>query len=220
MQRILPYTNEEIAERLALRRACNDAVTKARKAAEDQARRDLFVEVRGRTPARFSDDVVKDAVKMLFVFTPSVEFLAAEKALLDDAAEALPPEIKSERWEVGDCGCVVHRVYDLTNPEHSQTYMVERFCPEHSELTLEELHDTHERETQLRNRIHRVLMDQFPETLMEEVDGKQEEVPISFEWVGSGSARALKIVSPRISDLHMSELKRAANDLGGDVVSV
>lgn len=204
MKRVLPYTDEEIAERVALRRACNDAIARTRKAAEERARREHFAAARARANPRFSDDVVRDAAKMTFRFTPDAETLAVEKALRDDAAEALPPEIKSEWYQVGDCGCVILRVYhvDSDAPEDRQIYAVERYCAAHDGLSLDDLYDAIHRERRLRSNAHRLLTELEPEAAP------------AFEWTGAGKTRGLTVTADWIADAHTEALGALARELG------
>lgn len=211
MKRILDLPDDEIAHRVALRAACNGRAGAALKAARRRAEEEHFAATRAKTPSAFPDDVVRDAARLTFKWTgPPDEAARAEIDALKAAAEdALPSAIKSERWEVGDCGCVVHRVYHVDAPDDAQTYAVERYCEAHEGLSVEELHDTHERETKLRANAHRLLSDDCQDTF-----GEPRAGALEWRWEGKGATRKLCVESCHMTDERAAALSAAAVELG------
>lgn len=111
--------------------------------------------------------------------------------------------LKTERWEVGDCRCVVHRIYYASEPDQAQTYAVERYCEAHSGMSIEDLHDAHERETRLRANAHRLLVERAPEG----------SAPV-FAWTGQGASRTLRVRTEWMTEEHAAALAALAVDLG------
>lgn len=210
MKRIVPYSDEEIAQRVALRAACNRQAAEVSKAARKRAEEAHYEATRAKTSATFSDLVVRDAAKMTFRWTrPDAEAQAQIDALKAAAEEALPAALKSERWEVGDCGCVVHRVYSVDAPDERQTFSVERYCEAHNGMTVEELHDALARETRIRAHVHRVLMESCAVSFGEVTEGALE-----WRWEGRGASRKLCVESCHMTDERAAALESLADELG------
>ena len=211
MKQVLPYTNEEIAERVALRRACYEAASRTMKAAEARARKSHFDAVRARTDSRFSDDVVRDAAKATFRFTPDAEVMAEVEAQRAAAEEALPTTIKGEHYVVGDCGCVVWRIYhvDFDDPADRQIYAVDRFCDAHDGLSLNDLHDAMQRERILRSRAHRLLIDDDAEMY-----AQPATTTLEWRWEGRGKDRKLVVCSCHMTPERTAALAALASELG------
>lgn len=152
MKRILPYTDAEIALRVARRRAKNMQYAKRLRSERAAAEREHIVREHG-----VSRDV---AAELAGILRPRVAFepSPAARAIRQAAEDELPPSIASEIWRVGDCSCVLHRVYDHAAPEDAQTFHAEP-CSAHTGLALDVLHDTIREETLRRARAHRAVED-------------------------------------------------------------
>lgn len=167
MKRILPYTDAEITLRVARRRAKNMQYAKRLRSERAAAEREHIAREHG-----VSREV---AAELAGVLRPRVAFepSPAANAIRQAAEDELPSSIASEIWRVGDCSCVLHRVYDRSAPEDAQTFHAEP-CSAHAGLTLDVLHDTIREETLRRAGAHRAVEDAGGEVRAFEWDASRE----------------------------------------------
>lgn len=206
MKRIVDYSDAEIAERVALRAACNRRAGEALKAARKRAEEAHYQAQRAKTSAVFPDDVVRDAAKMTFKWSgPDAETQAQIDALKAAGNEAMP--YNSYLTKSTDCDCVVHIIE--TADMEQQSYAVDRYCEAHAGLSIDELHDARMRERTLRARAHRLLLESCEESFSDVRVGGLE-----WRWEGTGSDRKLCVESCHMTDERAAALAALADDLG------
>lgn len=212
MRRLIQGTDAEILARVARRRALNGRVAREERDAKEQA---LRVHVAARLRESGIDESVlddqatrramMDAYRPRFVHTPT----AAQRAKLDAikalARAELPDEIKSERWSVGDCHCVLQRIYYRDTPDDAQTFHAVP-CAAHESLpSLAALHDVIREETLRRGRTHRFIDHMVP------------GIEVRFVWSGSGSSRLLGVVAAMTAEQASTFRQWAAQEFGAAV---
>ncbi len=208
MKRILDLPDDQIAERVALRAACNRRAGEALKAARKRAEEAHYQAQRAKTSAAFPDDVVRDAARMTFKWSgPDTETQAQIDALKAAAEEALPSTIKSYRVSNADCACAVQLLEDEDGEQ--QTFAIDSHCEAHAGLSIEELHDARMRERTLRARAHRLLSESCAESF-----GEVREGGLEWRWEGMGISRKLCVESCHMTNERAAALAALAEELG------
>lgn len=208
MRRIIPGTDAEILARVARRRALNERAAQAEQAARRKA---LRRHIRQRCVALgidvslLDDDAASStlmhSLAVDFVYAPDPDDEAAIDAAKAEARAVLSDTIKSERWTVGDCGCVLERVYHRDTPEDSQTFNTAP-CASHAGMAIDALHDTIEDETLRRSSVHRYLHEHHGDVLCAtSEEGALVDLPdaISFAWEGQRRKRILRVRAPALT---------------------
>ena len=208
MKRVLPYSDKEIAIRVAKRAALNNRAAHVKHTAKTQAGR-IAARQAARDAGLSLDDMLDEDIGPAIVQAFGVKTVALSRddmvkieELTQRAEEEIPSTIRSERWRPGDCGCEVERVYHAETPEESQTFAAIP-CAVHLGLSLEELHDVLEAETVQRAELHQWLHDEFADDLMVQDSATGEVAPrpsvVSYAWEGSGKERrARPVLAPHV----------------------
>lgn len=202
MKKIVPYTDIEILAKIAERRALNYKIQQEevadKKLALDQyvaQRMDAANIDKTLLSDPMSREIIYEGLTQDFEYIPSSQHLQKIQQMKNKVEQILPSHIKAERWQPGDCGCTVQRIYDKNNTSDVQTFHKKNGQNCHPDLGIEDLHDTIQEETLRRGKTHRFLIEQFEDIFMKiDADGnKQFKDNLQFEWEGTGKDRILVI---------------------------
>lgn len=213
MNQIVPYSDSDILFRVSTRRGLYKKINQRKRTLRKQAI-DAFlvskVQQLQLDATVLDDPESKKAFFRAFKKDFVMPDISADGALVqfESAAEnTLSANVSSESWTVGDCGCVLQRVYIL--PMDSQTFHAVP-CSNHAGLNNGELHDTIEEETIRRGSFHRYLIEVFGDRLLE-TDSQEMKSGVNIEFRWEGTSPSLRKVIGKITGITISP---------GEVISV
>ena len=224
MKRLLPYSDADILRRVAERRGVNGRIAQEEAAAR---RRALLAHTRsemakaGINAAVLDDPEAREmmlrAYRGSFTYQESPADAARVSPLRQQRDALLPSTMKSEEWAVGDCECVVQRVYHMGAAEESQTFHAVP-CAAHAGMAIDALHDAIEEATQRRARVHAHIQEEYASLVM----SAGAEIPgaVVFSWSGQGADRILTIHVDIIGPARKEQLAAWALAEFGDRVRV
>ena len=107
--------------------------------------------------------------------------------------------IKTTRWHPDTCDCIIEYDWDTDQPEDSRTHTVKRVvraCAAHQAHPNKETHHATVLDENVRkNKVHGILLQQFPE-----LEGRKDDIKFSFD-----QSRKLKV--------EVKGMKKADKDL-------
>lgn len=188
MNKLVPFSDFEILARVAQRRALKHKIQQEeindQRLALDQYIADQL-DAANIDKTLLSDslsrEVIFNALKQNFVYTQTPEHITKISNMKTAVNEILSDSIKSERWSVGDCKCILQRIYMRNTPEDAQTFHAIK-CNSHEEIeTIDELHDTINVEVRKRSLSHFVI------------ENISKDISVNFTWEGKNKHRILII---------------------------